>query len=61
MQRKGIRPEPPGVKKSSRRNKFYHRNRKSIRFFSGNKCPEGKKKYHYRVMTGKNKQIMNII
>lgn len=44
MQRKGIRPEQPGVKKSSRRNKFYHRNRKSIRFFSGNKCPEGKKK-----------------
>lgn len=25
-------------------NEFYHRTRKNLRFFSGNKCPEGKKK-----------------
>lgn len=25
-------------------NEFYHRTRKNLRFFSVNKCPEGKKK-----------------
>ena len=34
---------------SLRRNEFYHRNRKNIRFFSGNKHPEGEK-HHYQVM-----------